>query len=39
MGQYFNGVILNSHKKNYTNKEKVKAWLSPYDYGNGVNNC
>ena len=36
MGQYFNGVILNSHKKNFPNKEKVKAWLSPYDYGNGA---
>ena len=36
MGQYFHGVILNSHKKNYPNKEKVKAWLSPYDYGNGA---
>ena len=36
MGQYYYGVILNSRRKNYTNKEKVKAWLSPYDYGNGA---
>ena len=36
MGQYFKGVILNSHKKNYPNKEKVAAWISPYDFGNGA---
>ena len=36
MGQYYYGVVLNSRRKNYPNKEKVKAWLSPYDYGNGA---
>ena len=36
MGQYFHGVILNSHKKNYPNKEKVAAWVSPYDFDNGA---
>ena len=36
MGQYFSGVILNSHKKNYPNKEKVAAWVSPSDFDNGA---
>lgn len=36
MGQYYCGVILNSHKKNFPNKDKVAAWVSSYDYNNGA---
>lgn len=36
MGQYYCGVVLNSKKKNFKNKDKVATWLSSYDYYNGA---
>lgn len=36
MGQYYRFVSLNSHKKNYPNKDKVRATMCPWVFNQGA---
>lgn len=36
MGQYYRLSVLNSHKKNYPNGDKVNTYIVSYDYNNGA---